>query len=90
MLFRLVDVGAELFAMASACSRAQWLLKKDPAGGHNAVALADLFCRQSRARVKNTFRGLWRNQDVPAYRVAQEVLKGEHLWLEEGMVDVKF
>ena len=90
VLFRLVDVGAELFAMASACSRAQWLSKKDPAAGRHAVALADLFCRQSRARVKNTFRGLWRNQDVPAYRVAQEVLKGEHLWLEEGMVDVKF
>jgi hypothetical protein len=29
---------------------------------------------------------VWRNADVPTYRVAQEVLAGEHRWLEAGMV----
>src|SRR5207248_127435 len=33
VLFRLVDVGAELFAMASACARAQWRLRHDPPAG---------------------------------------------------------
>src|SRR3989449_7703497 len=33
VLFRLVDAGAELFAMAASCARAQWLLHKDPAAG---------------------------------------------------------
>src|SRR6266511_3941068 len=88
VLFRLVDAGAELFAMTAACARAQWLLKQDPAVGRRAVELADLFCRQARARIEATFKRLWRDDDVRAYRVAQEVLKGEHRWLERGMVEM--
>jgi hypothetical protein len=88
VLFRLVDVGAELFAMASACARAQWLLRHDPAAGRRAVELADLFCRQASARVHGKFRELRRNADTLAYRVAQETLAGEHRWLERGMVEL--
>src|SRR6266699_562596 len=82
VLFRLVDAGAELFAMAATCARAQRLAQKDPAGAKRARSLADLFCRQARARIATKFEGLWRNTDVPTYRVAQEVLAGEHRWLE--------
>ena len=89
VLFRLVDVGAELFAMAATCSRAQWLLRSDPAAGRRAVQVADLFCRQARARVNAKFRELWRNADTAAYRVAQETLAGEHRWLEQGMVELE-
>ena len=88
VLFRLVDVGAELFAMAATCSRAQALVKTDPAAGRRAVEVADLFCRQARARVNGKFRELWRNADTAAYRVAQETLAGEHRWLERGMVEL--
>ncbi len=88
VLFRLVDVGAELFAMAATCARARWLLKKDPAAGRQAVQMADLFCRQARGRVQPKFKELWRNEDVRTYRLAQEVLRGEHLWLEQGMVEL--
>src|SRR6266705_1660058 len=90
VLFRLVDVAAELFAMAETCARAQLLLKENPDAGKHAVQLADLFCRQARGRVQSKFGGLWRNEDVHTYKAAQDVLKGEHLWLEQGMVDVKF
>jgi len=86
VLFRLVDAGAELFAMAATCARAQRLAQKDPAAARSARALADLFCRQARARIATKFEGLWSNTDVPTYRVAQEVLAGEHRWLERGMV----
>ena len=89
VLFRLVDVGAELFAMAAACARAQWLLRHDPAAGRRAVELADLFCRQARARVQVKFRELRHNADTRAYRVAQETLAGEHRWLERGMVELE-
>jgi alkylation response protein AidB-like acyl-CoA dehydrogenase len=88
VLFRLVDVGAELFAMAATCSRAQMLLQKDPEAGKRAVRLADLFCRQARLRVKTIFRHVFSNEDVPTYRVAQEVLQGEHQWLEKDIVDL--
>jgi alkylation response protein AidB-like acyl-CoA dehydrogenase len=90
VLFRLVDVGAELFAMASTCSRAARLLRDDPVAGAHAVRVADVFCRQARGRVKVKFQGLWRNEDVPTYAVAQEVLRGEHMWLEKGMIDVNY
>jgi len=90
VLFRLVDVGAELFAMAAACCRAQWLIKREPDTGRRAVELADLFCRQARGRINAKFRGLWRNEDGHTYRVAQDVLAGDHRWLERGTVDVKF
>ncbi|MGH7645365.1 MAG: acyl-CoA dehydrogenase family protein [Gemmatimonadales bacterium] len=86
VLFRLVDVGAELFAMAAACARAELLRRADPAAGAHAVRVADLFCRQARGRVRAKFSGLWRNEDVPTYGVAQEVLAGEHRWLEDGIV----
>ena len=90
VLFRLVDVGAELFAMAAACCRGKWLLKKEPEAGRRAVELADLFCRQARGRISAKFGGLWRNEDVHTYRTAQDVLAGKHRWLEGGTVDIKF
>jgi alkylation response protein AidB-like acyl-CoA dehydrogenase len=89
VLFRLVDVGAELFAMAAVCARAQWLSRHDPAAGRRAVELAALFCRQARGRVEAKFRELRRNADTRAYRVAQEALAGEHRWLERGMVELE-
>ncbi|PYO71606.1 MAG: acyl-CoA dehydrogenase [Gemmatimonadetes bacterium] len=56
VLFRLVDVAGELFAMAATCSRAQRLFARDPAAGVRAVKLADLFCRQARRRVRSAQR----------------------------------
>src|SRR5262245_48230621 len=87
VLFRVVDIGAELFAMAAACSRAR-LLQKDPAAAQGALDLADVFCRQARRRVEDSFDGLFDNDDVATYRVAQDVLAGKHGWLEEGVVDM--
>ena len=87
VLFRLVDIGAELFAMAATCSRARGLLKSDPTAGARAVALADLFCREARARIAARYARLWHNDDTRTYRVAQEVLQGAHRWLERGMVE---
>jgi alkylation response protein AidB-like acyl-CoA dehydrogenase len=83
VLFRLVDVGAELFAMAAACSRAEMLRKK---GQREAVELADLFCRYARRRVRATFRTVFDNEDVRTYAIARQVLEGKHQWLEQGLV----
>src|SRR5882672_11483183 len=88
VLFRLVDVAGELFAMAATCSRAQRLYEQDRAAGARAVKLADLFCRQARRRVRSKFNGLRRNEDVPTYKLAQEILAGEHRWLERDIVEL--
>ncbi|MEJ7811172.1 MAG: acyl-CoA dehydrogenase family protein [Gemmatimonadaceae bacterium] len=83
VLFRAVDVGAELFAMAAACTRAQMLVRK---GDPNALDLADLFCREARLRIEDHFRNLFGENDAALYRVAMNVLKGEYAWLERGIV----
>src|SRR5438045_9020950 len=49
VLFRAVDIGAELYAMAAACSRAQMLAKQ---GRKEAVTLADVFCIEARGRIR--------------------------------------
>jgi alkylation response protein AidB-like acyl-CoA dehydrogenase len=94
VLFRAVDIGAELFAMSAACSRANMLAKRSSAsagGAHadarNAVALADLFCRESRDRIAAHFANLFGHNDAAIYRVSQQVLKGEFEWLEHGIID---
>jgi alkylation response protein AidB-like acyl-CoA dehydrogenase len=84
VLFRAVDIGAELFAMSAVCSRAQMLRKT---GDVNAVELADLFCRESRRRIDAHFDNLFGANDAAIYRVAQQVLKGEYEWLERGIID---
>jgi Acyl-CoA dehydrogenase, C-terminal domain/ACAD9/ACADV, C-terminal domain len=84
VLFRAVDIGAELFAMTAACVRAQMLAKE---GNTQAVALADLFCREARLRVKTLFSHFFGKNDGALYKIAQQVLRGEHAWLEDGIVD---
>jgi hypothetical protein len=83
VLFRAVDIGAELYAMSAACVRARMLAKR---GQREAERLADVFCRESRMRVKRLFGALHGPNDGAHYRLAQEVLRGEHTWLEEGIM----
>jgi hypothetical protein len=83
VLFRAVDIGAELFAMSAACSRAQMLSKQ---GRPEAVTLADAFCLEARDRIKVHFEQLFGPNDPALYKVAIEVLRGEHAWLEQGIV----
>jgi hypothetical protein len=84
VLGRLVEIGAELLAITAACSRAQAMITKDP-GNQGPVELADLFSRQARRRIEDRFRAVFDNDDVVAYAVAQQVIRNEHTWLEQGM-----
>jgi alkylation response protein AidB-like acyl-CoA dehydrogenase len=88
VMFRLVDVGAELFAMAAACARAQWLRGSAGEGlrPDSATAVADLFCRQAHRRVETLFDRVFSNDDVATYSLAQRTLQDEQLWLESGLV----
>lgn len=84
-LFRIVEVGAELFAMSAACVRARMLVRTGN-HGEEAVRLADHFCRLARRRVANTFHAIFHNEDHLSYAVAQQVLERKHLWMESGIV----
>jgi hypothetical protein len=85
VLGRLVEIGAELLAITAACSRAHAMVARDPAN-RGPIELADLFSRQARRRIEDRFAAVFDNDDVAAYTVAQQVVGGEHGWVEEGMV----
>jgi alkylation response protein AidB-like acyl-CoA dehydrogenase len=85
VLFRHVEIGAELLAISAACSRATMMVKKDPSN-RGPVRMADVFSRQSRRKVDQLFGGVFHNDDDRTYRLAQGVLKGQEAWLEEGLV----
>ena len=55
--------------------------------GQEAVQLADAFCTQARERIEKLFESLFGANDDKLYKLAMSVLKGEHEWLEEGIVD---
>jgi alkylation response protein AidB-like acyl-CoA dehydrogenase len=81
-LGRIVDIGAELFAMSAACVRAQ--MQRDQDG---AVDLADVFCQQARLRIDALFDALFTNTDDEDFRVAKATLDGRFSWLEAGVID---
>jgi len=85
LLGRFVEIGTELFAIAACCTYAQYLIgqgyeKKE------VLALVDHFCRESKLRIDDFFRGVKRNNDASGYRLAQQVLEGQAAWLTEEVV----
>ncbi|MBK7907627.1 MAG: acyl-CoA dehydrogenase family protein [Gemmatimonadetes bacterium] len=84
VLFRAVDIGAELYAMAASISRARMLAEQ---GNAEAMELADVFCRESRDRVEASFRALHGRHDGALFGLAQRVVRGDHAWIESGIVD---
>jgi alkylation response protein AidB-like acyl-CoA dehydrogenase len=86
-LGRVVDIGAELFAMSAACVRAEALRSADAAQGEQAYELAEAFCQQASLRVEALFDALWTNTDNTDAALARNVLSGRYTWLEDGIVD---
>ncbi|GGM76093.1 acyl-CoA dehydrogenase [Thermopolyspora flexuosa] len=83
-LGRIVDIGAELFAMTAVCLRA----REDAARlGRGPQELAEGFCRQARQRVEALFHDLWHNTDDTDTRIARRVMAGRYTFLEEGVLD---
>jgi hypothetical protein len=81
-LARLVDIGAELYAVTAACVRARAERESRP----EVVELADQFCAQARLRTEAHFRALWRNTDAGDVRFARKVSQGQYEFLEAGIL----
>lgn len=88
VLGRVVDIGAELLVMSATVVRAQ-ALGKAGGGNRGADALADAYCRQARRRISESFRKLFRNDDVATYSLARRFLDGDFEWLEGGVVSLE-
>jgi alkylation response protein AidB-like acyl-CoA dehydrogenase len=80
-LGRMVDIGAELFAMSAVCVRA----KADDRP--EAYELADMFCAQAQVRIGELFDRLWHNTDGLDAAFARRVMDGRYAWQEEGVLD---
>jgi alkylation response protein AidB-like acyl-CoA dehydrogenase len=86
-LGRIVDIGAELFAMSATCVRAEGQRVADPVLGQQAYELAETFCQQATLRVEALFDALWTNTDSSDVQLTHDVLEGRYSWLEDGIVD---
>jgi alkylation response protein AidB-like acyl-CoA dehydrogenase len=86
-LGRIVDIGAELYAIACACVYAQTLCHDDPDNAARYVELADLFCQQARRRTDRLLHELWFNDDDDNYDAAMKVLDGRYTMFERDIID---
>jgi len=86
VLGRIVDIGAELFAIASSVVYADTIAREHPERRRAAYDLAELFACQARRRVDVLFTALWHNDDTAGYANAQKLLDGRYTWLEEGVL----
>ncbi len=85
LLGRFADIGADLFAIAASCVFAQKLLKDGEPEG-KVFMLVDDFRAQAMIRITQNFTGIGRNADQHGYDLAQQVIAGEHQWMERGIV----
>jgi hypothetical protein len=86
-LGRIVDIGAELFAISAAVVYADTIARETPERADAARELSDLFCIQARRRADELFHALWSNDDDEGYAAAQKLLDGRYQWIEEGVSD---
>ena len=84
VLFRIVDIGTDLFAMAASISYAMTLAKQ---GNKNSMDLADVFCREATMRIETNFRYLFTDYDDAAYKLVSNFLKGEYDWFKGDLVE---
>ncbi len=88
-LGRIVDIGAELFAVSAAIMKAEQI-KQQHGGerGKEAYELADLFAKQAKVRVERLFDALWTNTDADDMKFSAKLVDGAYTWLDEGIVDL--
>jgi alkylation response protein AidB-like acyl-CoA dehydrogenase len=86
LLGHLMEIGTELFAMAATCAYARHLACDK--GSDGALELADVFCRQARARIDGHFRAARERSRRRVNQLAGEVLDGRVDWLEEGILAI--
>lgn len=85
LLGRLADIGADTFAIAATCTYAQKLLG-DGEPAEKILPLVDDFVAQARVRIRQNFDGIAHNADQHGYELTQQILAGEHVWAERGIL----
>ena len=89
LLFRCVDISAELFAISAAVLKAEMMSRKGHEGAAAAERLADAFARDARRRIGELFGRIRSNHDTLNYAIAQDIMKGDYTWLESDIVGLQ-
>ncbi len=84
VLFRIVNIGTDLFAMGASLASAASLAPKPESA--NAAELCDMFCRNARKRIELEFAALFHNDDSRVYNMGQDILNGKFEWMENGII----
>lgn len=88
-LGRIVDIGAELFAMSVAIVKAEQIrVQRGGTRGAEACELADYFCQQARVRIDALFHALWDNTDAADKKLSAALVDGKYAWLDDGIIDL--
>ena len=87
-LGHIVDIGAELFAMAATITKTLSLHEAGAPERFSAETLAQAFCEQATKRCEEHFRQLWNNTTHRDEQIAAKLLNGDFEWLEDGVRDV--
>ncbi|HVZ66070.1 MAG TPA: acyl-CoA dehydrogenase family protein [Lacunisphaera sp.] len=85
LLGRIADIGTDLFAIAATAVFAQKLLQEGEAE-RKVFMLVDDFHAQAMMRIRQNFSAIGRNADQHGYDLAQQLIAGEHQWIERGIV----
>jgi alkylation response protein AidB-like acyl-CoA dehydrogenase len=89
LLGRVVDIGTEVFAIASTALYADALIKRADAAHPRAELeqLVQSFVADARGRIATSFAALAHNNDPRNYKLTQSILEGKHAYLREGIVE---
>ncbi|HEY5715230.1 MAG TPA: acyl-CoA dehydrogenase [Psychromonas sp.] len=85
ILGALMEIGTELFVMATTCSYAKLKMDENP-DDMTPKYLADIFCLNGKRKIARLFDDLTDNDDKKENKLAKSVLKGDLKWLEKGII----
>ena len=85
ILFRFVDIGTDLFAMASCLARVEQLVSENPSD-QSSQDLADLFCINAAKRINALFKAIKDTPKKEITAVSKAALEGKYDWLETGIM----
>lgn len=86
ILANFVDIGVDLFTMASSLAYAEYKLGQEP-GDQTPQELADLYCCNARARIEANFYAVKHNHNRKFNEVAGSLMDGKYRWLVTDVVD---
>ncbi|MFA6243558.1 MAG: hypothetical protein WC655_21635, partial [Candidatus Hydrogenedentales bacterium] len=86
LLANFVEVGVDLFTMASSLAYAEAHLAQEPSN-QGPQELADLYCKNARTRIENNFRAVKKNHNRTFTKVGNAFMEGKYRWLCTDIVD---